>query len=91
VHLVRQVGVRLAGEQQAHNSAVAVLRGQVEPRAAVLPRGEMRRAKVRWGNLKGWRDVRGGAGCELVGTAMRGVGDSAMEAGGRRVGRQTRS
>jgi hypothetical protein len=46
LNLVRQVGVRLAVEQQAHHLEVAVLRGQIEPRSAVLPRAVVLRGEA---------------------------------------------
>ena len=45
LHLVRHVGVGLAVEQQPHHLEVAVLRGLVESREAVLPRGARARAR----------------------------------------------
>ena len=48
LHLVRQVGVSLAVEQQPHGLDVAVLRGHLKRRDAVLRRAVVRRAQVSW-------------------------------------------
>ena len=64
LHLPRQVGVRLGVEQQPRHLDVAELRGQVEPRGAVLRGAVVRRGAGRAGEVgqgMGPRgDVRGG-------------------------------
>jgi hypothetical protein len=59
-HLVRPVDVGLAVKQQPHHLDVTAVRGQEEPREAILPRAVVRRvaagAGEGWGKESGtWR------------------------------------